>query len=591
MDIGRVWCSQEEKDAYEAELGSELTYPNYVERCDGRLIIDASQFTLGWDTTPWDPIAYLLGYDEFTGIPNTHTQTGSNSWTPDFKDSLLFVVAWDAIKIDRVIGNLMFNETANLIIDATYFRDADDIPEEMVLISPNESIVIDTNYRVYNDSSEPPHTGIVVDESEMYDMSFKMNINPMGWIEYVHKDPTYSTTLTADVLFGDTRISVADATILPVSSKTYPGVVWINSERIEYNNKDGNDLIGIIRGTLGTAIQEHTAGDVVNDGSEDRYVVEPDDITVHASMRTTLPDNEETPITDPWFTTPLDGADTKVLTGDANNINLTPPAGDVILIVKVPPGYDCNALQETVLTVPDLWNYAVFSDNKATPPYLNTSTGFDESGQGHSFGLEGGGGTQVRFYSDVATPGACPAEMRFMRVEASIYHPIDVIPATDVAYQLNGNITVGAVLRHYADNGAASPILTVGKFRQGAHAWRMNADGTTYFQDKDSNTYPCDLVVPLNEWFYSEFTYHTVTGEYTARLNDQTSTGTMTATYPSYPNSNHYSAGVYVSITNYNDVGYNVRWDYRSGWSVEGTGAGAEGYAEYLRSVPGYTAP
>jgi len=50
-----------------------------------------------------------------------------------------------------------------------------------------------------------------------------------------------------------------------------PGVVWIGTERIEYNAVSGENLVFCIRGTRGTSSQAHTSGaTVTNAGPSQR---------------------------------------------------------------------------------------------------------------------------------------------------------------------------------------------------------------------------------------------------------------------------------------------------------------------------------
>jgi hypothetical protein len=89
-----------------------------------------------------------------------------------------------------------------------------------------------------------------------------------------------SVTLARDLYYYDQTIEVTNASNLftPVPSRNLPGVVIVNSERIEYFVKTGNTLGQLRRGSLGTAIAEiHVA---------DSYVVD-------SSASETVPYNEE----------------------------------------------------------------------------------------------------------------------------------------------------------------------------------------------------------------------------------------------------------------------------------------------------------
>ena len=79
----------------------------------------------------------------------------------------------------------------------------------------------------------------------------------------------HATTLTVALDKDSTEINVSNATILgnPDPSTNTPGVVFIGTERIAYFEKDGNVLKRLYRGTLGTAIQSHSADTKVVDAS------------------------------------------------------------------------------------------------------------------------------------------------------------------------------------------------------------------------------------------------------------------------------------------------------------------------------------
>jgi hypothetical protein len=77
-----------------------------------------------------------------------------------------------------------------------------------------------------------------------------------GRTDFYRSSATGLTTVTAIVNSWDTTITVADDSVLPQASASNKGVIWINSERIEYTGTDSlnNKLLGIIRGTRGTSI-------------------------------------------------------------------------------------------------------------------------------------------------------------------------------------------------------------------------------------------------------------------------------------------------------------------------------------------------
>jgi hypothetical protein len=81
--------------------------------------------------------------------------------------------------------------------------------------------------------------------------------------------------LVRDLYYYDQSFEVTDASTLftPVPSRNIPGVVIVNSERIEYFKKTGNVLSQLRRGSFGTSIAEvYSAGSFVVDSSSSETV-------------------------------------------------------------------------------------------------------------------------------------------------------------------------------------------------------------------------------------------------------------------------------------------------------------------------------
>jgi hypothetical protein len=84
-----------------------------------------------------------------------------------------------------------------------------------------------------------------------------------------------TTTLSTALTLTDIEINVTDATKLltPVPTTATPGVIFINGERIEYWEKDGNKLKRIRRGTWGTGAHGTIAsGSEVVDSSKQQLI-------------------------------------------------------------------------------------------------------------------------------------------------------------------------------------------------------------------------------------------------------------------------------------------------------------------------------
>ena len=90
-------------------------------------------------------------------------------------------------------------------------------------------------------------------------------VDQFGWRQFKdilnrthYKRLEESYALAQELKYYDKIIKVVDATDLPspAYNAKYPGVIFIDGERIEYFVKDGNELKQLRRGTLGTSIKD-----------------------------------------------------------------------------------------------------------------------------------------------------------------------------------------------------------------------------------------------------------------------------------------------------------------------------------------------
>ena len=90
-------------------------------------------------------------------------------------------------------------------------------------------------------------------------------VDQFGWRQFKdilnrthYKRLEQSYELAEDLNYYDKIIKVADASGLPAPeyNAKYPGVIFIQGERIEYFTKDGNELKQLRRGTLGTGVKD-----------------------------------------------------------------------------------------------------------------------------------------------------------------------------------------------------------------------------------------------------------------------------------------------------------------------------------------------
>ena len=174
-------------------------------------------------------------------------------------------------------------------------------------------------------------------------MGYRVFKDILNRTHYRRLSKKHSTRLTLALAVSDTTLTVTDGTVLPDPSTGYnqPGVIFIGTERINYFEKSGNTLSRLVRGTLGTGVQDHSAGSVVVDGSKRQSVSGYEDTT---TTETHTADGSTTFFGLPYAPTDANelvvqvgGASTKAFTigGDSTNgINLTtaPSSG---LTVKI----------------------------------------------------------------------------------------------------------------------------------------------------------------------------------------------------------------------------------------------------------------
>ena len=166
---------------------------------------------------------------------------------------------------------------------------------------------------------------------------------------YSRIDDASSTTLAKTLNYYDNVIELVDGSVLPEPSARLnkPGVVFIDSERIEYLKKDGNVIRQLKRGTLGTGVKTaHAVGTLVRDQSiiqtvpyKDEFissVTVSDGYTNGASIYTNSPELTITSVTFPGEdqTADLSGSQTVTVIGTGFKINVKVFVGDVDCVVN-----------------------------------------------------------------------------------------------------------------------------------------------------------------------------------------------------------------------------------------------------------------
>ena len=183
------------------------------------------------------------------------------------------------IEVENYVGS--FTESSTLTEDNVAYEGFDGVtfqrvgygervPEEMALFDPYETLIVN----VLTSNKLSGNSSLASASANASTVEFQITMDLFGKTEYMRKlqDGTGNTLLTANLLIVDNEISVANANIVSEPTATVNGVVWVESERIEYTRVDlaNNKLSGLIRGTKGTTIQDWYSNNtvIVWDGSE-----------------------------------------------------------------------------------------------------------------------------------------------------------------------------------------------------------------------------------------------------------------------------------------------------------------------------------
>ena len=138
-------------------------------------------------------------------------------------------------------------------------------PEELIVVQPFETLVMN----VY--TSNVSHGNVAIGTASSKPVRHTVFMDLFGRTDYYRSSTTGLTTVTEVVNSWDNTITVADDSVLPQAAASNKGVIWINSERIEYTGVDSvnNKLLGIIRGTRGTTVNPSIAvGSKIYNGEE-----------------------------------------------------------------------------------------------------------------------------------------------------------------------------------------------------------------------------------------------------------------------------------------------------------------------------------
>ena len=172
----------------------------------------------GWDTDVWDKD---VDVNNFVGIFDEDTQGNVN------------------YRID--------NETIYGFDGTTFLkhRTGPDRPEELVVVEPLETLVMDV--------TTLGNTEISATSS---DVRFLLVMDLFGRTDYYRRSMIPLTTVAQQVNNWEDKIHLTDITNLPFASVTRPASVWLSGELISYTtiNVGDNSISGITRGVRGTTI-------------------------------------------------------------------------------------------------------------------------------------------------------------------------------------------------------------------------------------------------------------------------------------------------------------------------------------------------
>ena len=204
-------------------------------------ILDANVFSKVVDG--YDP---STDYQEYFGYDSEAFDTFSN-------DLSIEVINYSGT-FDSSLVNFRRNDQTYEGFDGVTFSRmlyGEDRPEELIQIDPKENVLITVTTSPYANADA---TGNIV-VANAQPITYRIHRAIDGESHFLRVRS--STTLSANLLISDRSISVANASVLPRPTLGVPGVMWIESERITYKERDiiSNTISDITRGTKGTSAE------------------------------------------------------------------------------------------------------------------------------------------------------------------------------------------------------------------------------------------------------------------------------------------------------------------------------------------------
>ena len=202
------------------------------------------------------------------GLDPTDTFLSNFGWDTDAWDAYAFdrnveVINYEGIFNELTQGNITLrrnNDTYEGFDGATFKKIlyGEERPEEMALLDPLETLIIDvyTSPYVEGNTSTTPVT------PDALAVKYRMHQNLFGDTEFIRITDNRSSVLTGNVYSYSTEITVEDASVFQTPRPGDPGIIWVGSERILYDRKEGNTFSQLTRGSAGTTIQDHLITDI-----------------------------------------------------------------------------------------------------------------------------------------------------------------------------------------------------------------------------------------------------------------------------------------------------------------------------------------
>jgi hypothetical protein len=227
----------------------------------------------GFDTQPWDENTTndATEYTDTSYGNVTTIGTGDIPW-----DSTTQLVSYEGVFDTLKQGNVTLrrnNDTYEGFDGVTFQRVlyGEERPEELALLDPFESLIIDVTTRpetYYVDANLTTYSNTVTSNVSTVSVmgntvKYRSHLNLFGDTDYLRILPSKTTTITANVEVYDESVTVAKASFLPQPTLNVPGKIWIGSELILYGKRNGKVLSALTRGANGTTIQQHLVGEEV----------------------------------------------------------------------------------------------------------------------------------------------------------------------------------------------------------------------------------------------------------------------------------------------------------------------------------------